>query len=45
MVLYDGDGILEFLMDDVKEVKRFVGRIELTIEPTLGFNNGILLRI
>jgi hypothetical protein len=44
VVLYEGDAILTFTMDDVKNVKRTVGRIELTIEPSLSFNNGIFMR-
>lgn len=42
--LYDGDGILNFGMD-VIAYKRGVGRIELTVQPSTGLNNGIFLMI
>jgi hypothetical protein len=42
--LYDGDGILQFSMD-VYAVKRSVGRIELTIRPSTGLNNGAFVMI
>lgn len=44
VVLYDGDGILTFSMDVVK-VNRSVGRIEVTIKPSSGLNNGLFLTI
>ena len=34
--LYDGDGILDFTMDDVRAVRRGVGRIEVDVEFGLG---------
>lgn len=44
VVLYDGDAVLTFSMDCIKNVKRTVGRVELTVEPTLSPNNGIFMR-
>jgi hypothetical protein len=43
--LYDGDGTLNFLMDDVLAIRRSVGRIEVDVKPTSGGNNGVMLRI
>ncbi len=46
VVLYDGDGVLTFTMDDVVSVNRVrPGRVELQITPTTGLNNGIFLSI
>jgi len=45
VVLYDGDGIMSFAYDCVKEVRRSVGRIELQVVPSTSFNNGIAIRI
>lgn len=42
VVLYDGDGVLTFSMD-VVAVKRAVGRIEVTVSPSSGLNNGLFL--
>ena len=44
IVLYDGDGVISFGMD-VSFVKRDVGRIEITVAPSTGLNNGIFLTI
>lgn len=41
---YDGDGIISFSMD-VVNVTRSVGRIEVTVSPTSGLNNGLFLTI
>lgn len=43
--LYDGDGVLEFNMEDVKDIRRDIGRIEVDVEPSTSFNNGIFLKI
>lgn len=45
-VLYDGDGVINFWLDDVKAVRRLdVGRMEVDVVPTTGFNNGVFLRV
>ena len=44
--LYDGDGIITFSMDiDQNTIVRDVGRIEVTITPSTGLNNGAFLMI
>ena len=44
--LYDGDGIITFSMDiDQNTIVRDIGRIEVTITPTTGLNNGAFLMI
>jgi hypothetical protein len=42
--LYDGDGILTFSMD-IMNVSRDVGRIEVSVSPSTGLNNGVFLLI
>ena len=42
--LYDGDGIITFSMD-IFNVRRSVGRIEVTVRPSIGLNNGVFLMI
>jgi len=45
-VLYHGDGVLEFSMDDVQAVRRLMpGFIEVDLVPTTGLNNGLYIRI
>jgi hypothetical protein len=44
VVTYDGDGVLTFSMDVVAE-KRGVGRVEVTVVPSSGLNNGLFLII
>ena len=44
--LYDGDGIITFSMDiDQNTIVRDVGRIEVTVTPSTGLNNGAFLMI
>lgn len=45
ILLYDGDGSMTFGMDDVPNVTRGVGRIELNVVPTTNMNNGIMITI
>jgi hypothetical protein len=45
VVLYDGDGILQFGMFDVLAVRYGVGRCEIDVSPSTDFNNGILVQI
>lgn len=43
---YDGDGILEFSLDDVGDVKWVrAGRFLVEVNPSTGFNNGVLITI
>eukprot|EP01041_Mallomonas_annulata_P002765 gene2765-5448_t len=42
--LYDGDGIINFSMDVIKIIRN-IGRIEVTIHPSTGLNNGAFLII
>lgn len=44
-LLFDGDGTLDFGMDDVKAVRRAVGRYEIDVVPTTNMNNGIMISI
>lgn len=45
VVLYDGDGILQFGMYDVPAVRYGIGRIEIDVIPSTNMNNGILVII
>jgi hypothetical protein len=46
IVLYEGDGIIEFSMDCVRKVTYVQpGKILLEIDPQPSFNNGIFLSI
>lgn len=45
ILLYEGDGVMRFGMDDIQSVKRGVGRIEITVVPSTKFNNGLLITI
>ena len=45
VVLYDGDGILQFGMYDVLAVRYGIGRCEIDVSPSTNFNNGILVQI
>jgi hypothetical protein len=45
-LLYEGDGTLEVMMDDVRETRRLgPGLIELDIWPRTGLNNGIFVLV
>jgi hypothetical protein len=45
VMLYEGDGTFSFGMDDVKTVRRKVGRVEIGVIPTTNMNNGIMISI
>jgi hypothetical protein len=45
VVLYDGDGILQFGMYDVPTVRYGIGRVEIDVVPSTNMNNGILVMI
>lgn len=44
-ILYDGDGILSFGMQDVTKVYYGIGKCVITVVPSTNFNNGILVTI
>jgi hypothetical protein len=44
-ILYDGDGILSFGLQDVTKVYYGVGKCVITVVPSTAFNNGILVTI
>jgi hypothetical protein len=45
VVLYDGDGVLQFGMFDVLAVRYGIGRVEIDVSPSTNMNNGILVTI
>lgn len=44
-ILYDGDGVLNFGMFDVKRVQYGIGKCIIEVFPSTNMNNGILITI
>jgi len=44
-ILYDGDGVLNFGLSDVKKITYGIGKVVVCVNPSTDFNNGLLVII